>query len=59
MRSEIDSSIAQPVNSCQPELNERVIAIHHLHVLPALNSPPAGSVQSSTLGHCVSKRQWS
>ena len=59
MRSEIDSSVAQPVNSCQAEPNERVIAIQHLYVMPALNSPPAGSVQSSVLGHCVSKRQWS
>lgn len=59
MRSDTDSSTAQPANGCGPALNERVISTRHLQALFALPPAAIGAEQSLVKRHCLYKRGWS
>ena len=59
MRSDNDSSTAQPANGCGPALNERVISTRHLQALFALPPAPIGAMHSSVKRHGLCERGWS
>ena len=59
MRSDNDSSTAQPANGCGPALNERVISTRHLQALFALPPAPIVAEQSLLKRHCLCERGWS
>lgn len=59
MRSDTDSSTAQPANGCGSALNERVIGTRRLQALFALPPAAIAAVQSLIKRHCLYKRGWS